>query len=217
VDLVETFDAPPAWIALGEDAAGTFAVEDGRYVVTLSPLSGGTSELVDRYPLAAAQPVVRVEASILFAPTTSLDSRWAGVMCSTASGLPRSFAAGVDADSWWLDRIIDGRSQVVREGRLRRLPGRPDPLVAPVSVALECASVPDERGDRVLVLVDGRPVDVADFPLLDIPVGPYDAAGILTGIGGGRVSRILIDDFTVATGDGFTPGTEPRPEPTAEA
>jgi hypothetical protein len=212
----ETFDEPVDWIALGEDTGGSYAIEGGRYVVTLSPLSGGTSELVDRYPLPAAVPVLRVEASLQLGPTTSVDSRVAGVMCSAAAGLPRSFAAGIDADSWWLERVIDGRPQLLREGRLRRLPGRPDPVTAPVSVALECASVPEERGDRVLLVVDGHPVQAATFPLLDIPVGPYGAAGILTGIGGGRMSQIVVDDFRVTSGDRYAPAPEPRPEANTE-
>ena len=167
--------------------------------------------------LALPSDVLRVEASVLFGPASGSDSRTAGVMCSAASGLPRSLVAGIDRETWWLGRMIDGRLQVIEEGRLRTLAGRPDPLVEPVTVAVECASVPESRGDYVLVAIDGQPVGVGTFPRLEIPVGPYDKAGILSGVLGGRVSDIFFDDFTVLVGDEFAPLGEPLPDAWGDA
>jgi hypothetical protein len=69
-----------------------------------------------------------------------------------------------------------------------------------VQVAIECSVVEAEGGDRVLMTVDGRPV--ATTSLLDIPVGPYDKAGLLIG-SDKAVGSATYDDMLVHVGETY--------------
>ena len=203
----ERFDAPVDWIELGKRGRHRARLDDGWLVRSIGKGRGAVL-FWDQYRLPASVDVIYAHASVSFAPE---NVGAAGVMCSADGGLPRSFVAGINAGSWWLGRLIDGRLQVVTAGDLGELAGRPDPEVAPVKVAIECAGVPESGGDYVQVLIDDQPVGVGTFPLLDIPVGPYDRAGILVGTDGDPTTDMSIDDFTVYTGDTFAPLGGPLP------
>jgi hypothetical protein len=60
--------------------------------------------------------------------------------------------------------------------------------------------VPAEGGDRVLISVDGRPVTTVSR--LDIPVGPFDKAGLLIG-SDNAVGSATYDDMLVHVGERY--------------
>ena len=201
----ESFTAAPAWVDLGEDESGRTAVEDGT--LQMSSVGEGTSYR-DAYVLPEAVEVIRVEALI------DLDAKpgtGAGVACGSALGVPRWLVAGVNnADEWWLGRLIDGRLQVVERGQVM-LPASPS--AAPVRVSIECAVAREEGGDYALTSIDGRAVGVAR---LDIPVGPYDKAGLFVGTDG-KVGSATYDDLVVHVGDAYErPQVEPEPDRPSE-
>jgi hypothetical protein len=198
----DAFDEAAEWVDLGADENGRTSLEDGRLFMSIK---GRDVNYRDWYELAEPAAVLRVEALV------DIDERGttaAGVACGSALGLPRWFIAGVNnADEWFLGRQIDGRFQVV-DGGLLMLPTSPSR--GPVSVAIECASAPDEGGDYVAVSVDGRPVSVeTGLGRLDIPVGPYARAGLYVATDEGTGSA-RFDDLVVHVGEVYAPVTVER-------
>ncbi len=128
--------------------------------------------------------------------------------CGSALGLPRWFVAGVNnADTWFLARIIDGRLQVVDRGSLD---ADSSASGGTVLIGIECATAPEEGGDYVAVSVDGEPVSIeTGLGRLDIPVGPYDKAGIFVGTDSGTGSAVY-DDLAVWVGDAYAPAPVDR-------
>jgi hypothetical protein len=200
VVLQESFDTEASWMDIGTFVDGENALRDGAFVSSVVPASGssGGANTTTSYGLEAPAEVLLVEASIkLDRPGGA-----AGPTCESSLGLPRQLVAGVNRDGWWLGREIDGRLQVVDEGPWE---GRTDPYKRAVRVSLECAVVPEEGGDRVTMSVDGRPVSEA-HPKLEIPVGPYGAAGLLVGTDA-RLMQASYDDLVVSTGASYAPMT----------
>ncbi len=105
----------------------------------------------------------------------------------------------MNAGGWWLGRLIDGRLQVVATGNQVGT-GRPG---EPVTVAIECAAVPEEGGDRVTMSVNGRAVAIS-LPILEIPVGPYGSVALLVGTDD-REGAATFDDLVVSTGAAYDP------------
>jgi len=70
-------------------------------------------------------------------------------------------------------------------------------------VAIECAVVPEEGGDRVTMSIDGRPVAV-NLPRLEIPVGPYGSVALLVGTDE-QEGAATFDDLVVSTGAAYVP------------
>lgn len=203
----EAFDAPVDWVGLGRQGRRSARLEDGRLVQAIR--KGDSPALYwSETPLPSSSDVVYAHVRVSFAPGNSGE---AGVLCSADGGLPRSFVAGINADAWWLGRLIDTRLRVVTSGSLDELAGPPDPEVAPVKVAIECAAAPESGGDWVLVLIDDQPVGVGTFPLLDIPIGPYGTAGILVGTEGPATTDMSFDDFAIFQGDALVPRGGPLP------
>lgn len=189
----DAFDEVAPWVDLGEDENGRTSLEGGRLFMSIK---GQEVNYRDWYELAEPAAVMRVEALV------DLDERGTtagGVACGSALGLPRWFIAGVNnADEWFFGRQIEGRFQVVDRGLLV-LPTSPSR--GPVSVAIECASAPNEGGDYVAISVDGRPVSVeTGLGRLDIPVGPYARAGLYVATDAGTGSA-RFDDLVVHVGD----------------
>jgi hypothetical protein len=188
----DPFDVAGEWLDLGEDESGRTSLEDGRLFMSVN---GPNGNYWDAWVAPEPSAVMRVEATV---DLDDASGTGAGVACGSASGLPRWFVAGVNnADEWWFGRLIDGRLQVVERGLLM-LPTSASQ--SPVSVAIECATVPAEGGDRVLISVDGRPVTTVSR--LDIPVGPFDKAGVLIGSDEGTGSATF-DDLVVHVGDAY--------------
>ncbi len=188
--------APSGWSVV-DDAAGRTAYEDGGLVMSVAQ-DGST--LWDDHRLPGSHPVLRVEALV-----EGLDGEGAaGVACGSSLGLPRYlFAAVTNEAEWVFGRIIDGRLQVIDRGPL---PGEVD--ATHVRVGIECASVPAEGGDHVLVTMDGAGVTL---PAFDIPVGPYDAATLVVSADTAPLS-VLFDDLLVHAGDVYAP-REPERDP----
>lgn len=185
----EPFDVAPEWLDLGEDEGGRTAVEDGHVYMSVI---GPEANYWDAVVLPGAAGVMRVEATVELDGSASTA---AGPACGSAVGLPRWFVAGVNGDDeWWLGRLIDGRLQVVDRGNL--IVGSPSRSA--VRVAIECVTAPSEGGDYVLITVDDQLVAVS-MPVLDIPVGPFDKAGLLVGTDGEEGSATF-DDLVVHTG-----------------
>ena len=186
----DAFDATPDWLDQGEDESGRTVLEDGHVFMSIVGPDANYSDYVE---LPSAAGVIRVEA------IEGLDgnaSTAAGPASGSAAGLPRWFVAGVNGgDEWWLGRRIDGRLQVIDRGSL----AASSPSRSAVRVAIECGSAPSEGGDYVLMTVDGLPV-AASMPRLDIPVGPYDKAGLLIATDGEQGSATF-DDLIVHTGE----------------
>jgi len=190
----DVFSTPTGWSIIDDDAGRT-AYQDGGLL--MSAASDG-STVWDDHRLPDAHAVLRVEALV-----SGLEGAGAaGVACGSALGVPRYlFAAVTDAADWITGRIIDGRVQVLARGPL---PGDVD--ASHVRVGIECASAPDEGGDHVLVTLDG--VSVA-IPRFDIPVGPYDAATLVTSADVAPVS-VLFDDLLVHAGAAYAPRAQER-------
>src|SRR5688572_5944142 len=185
----DAFDVAPEWLDLGEDESGRTALEDGH--VFMSVIGPG-SNYWDHIALPSAAGVVRVEAMVELDGSAGSA---AGPACGSAVGLPRWFVSGINGGGeWWLGRLVDGRLQVVDRGSL----GADPASRSAIRVAIECASAPSEGGDYVLMTVDDRLV-AASMPLLDIPVGPYDKAGLLVATDGEQGSATF-DDLIVHTG-----------------
>ena len=190
----DAFDVAPAWLDLGEDESGRTALEDGRVFMSVI---GPDANYWDFVVLPSSAEVMRVEATVELDGTAGTA---AGPACGSALGLPRWFVAGVNGgDEWWLGRLIDGRLQVVDRGSL----GGGSPDSSSLRVAIECASAPSEGGDHVLMTVDDRLV-ATSMPLLDIPVGPYDKAGLLVATDAEQGSATF-DDLIVHTGESMEP------------
>jgi hypothetical protein len=188
----DQFDEAGEWWDLGEDESGRSSLEDGRLYMSIN---GPDANYWDAWVAPQSAAVMRVEATI---DIDDAKGTGAGVACGSALGLPRWFVAGVsNADEWWLGRLIDGRLQVVDRGLLM---APTSARRAPVQVAIECAAVEAEGGDRVLMTVDGRPVTTVSR--LDIPVGPYDKAGLLIG-SDKAVGSATYDDMLVHVGDAY--------------
>jgi hypothetical protein len=198
VVLREPFDAEAAWMGIGRDETGENALSDGRlfssYVV-------GPGNIWTDLELAAPAAVVRVEVVV---DVDAAAGTAAGPACGSALGLPRYLVAGVNAGGWWLGRLIDGRLQVVTSGNQVGT-GQPG---EPVTVAIECAVVPDEGGDRVTMSVDGRTV-ATSFPVLEIPVGPYGNVALLVGTDD-QAGAATFDDLVVSTGAAYGPAPVDR-------
>ncbi len=188
----DQFDEAAEWLDLGEDESGRTSLEDGRLFMSVN---GPGANYWDAWLAPQPAAVMRVEATI---DIDDAKGTGAGVACGSALGLPRWFVAGVNnADEWWLGRLIDGRLQVVDRGLLMNPTSAKR---APVKVAIECAAVEAEGGDRVLMTVDGRPVTTTSR--LDIPVGPYDKAGLLIS-SDKAVGSATYDDMLVHVGDAY--------------
>jgi hypothetical protein len=198
--LRESFDSEAAWMVLGEDETGLNELRDGRlFSSVIAPPSLFWMDV----PLETAVPVLRVEADVLLAGG---DGVAAGPACGSAAGLRRYLVAGVNEGGWWLGRLIDGRLQVIVQGDLDAGSRTGEGL----QVAIECAVVPAEGGDRVTMAIDGMPVDL-ELPRLEIPVGPYDKAALLVGTDGER-GNAGFDDLVVSVGDAYappSPGSDP--------
>ncbi len=196
------FEEAADWIDLGADENGRTSLEDGRLFMSIK---GRDINYRDWYELAEPAAVLRVEALV------DIDDRsntGGGVACGSALGLPRWFIAGVNNDDeWFFGRQIDGRFQMVDRG-LVMLPSRPSR--GPVTIAIECASAPDEGGDYVAISVDGRPVSVeTGLGRLDIPVAPYSRAGLYVATDEGTGSAHF-DDLVVHAGDVYAPAPVER-------
>lgn len=193
----DDFEEAADWVDLGADENGRTSIEDGRLFMSIK---GRDINYRDWYELAEPAAVLRVEALV------DIDDRrntGGGVACGSALGLPRWFIAGVNNDDeWFFGRQIDGRFQMVDRGLLM-LPSRPSR--GPVTIAIECASAPDEGGDYVAISVDGRPVSIeTGLGRLDIPVGPYSRAGLYVATDEGTGSA-RFDDLVVHAGDVYAP------------
>jgi hypothetical protein len=200
VVLTEPFDVEADWMGIGSDETGENALVDGALFSSVIAPSGNIWT-----DLALDEPVevLRVQADV------TLDGRpgtAAGPACGTSHGLPRYLVAGVNQDGWWLGRLIDTRLQVIVAGDLPAVPGEGQAL----TVAIECASVPDEGGDLVTMSVDGQAVDV-DLPRLEIPVGPYDRAALLVATDRRR-GHATYDDLLISTGAAHAPAVA-QPDP----
>lgn len=188
------FDQPGTW-QLIDDETGRTAIEAGRLLMSVT---ADGSSVWDSLVLETPWPVTRV------AVTLSLQegNGGAGPACGSSLGLPRSFVAGVSTtEEWWLGRLIDTRLQVIKRGLL--------PLGSSTTsavVAIECASVPGEGGDHVVMSIDGEVVASA----FDIPVGPYDKATLLVASEVGPVTATF-DDLIVHSGEAYVP-TERNPD-----
>jgi len=186
----DAFDLAPGWLDLGEDESGRTVLEDGHVYMSVI---GPDANYWDYVVLPSASEVMRVEATVQMDGSASTA---AGPACGSAVGLPRWFVAGINGgDEWWLGRLIDGRLQVVDRGGL----GAASSTQSALRVAIECASAPSEGGDHVLITVDDRLV-AASMPVLDIPVGPYDKAGLLIATDAQQGSATF-DDLIVHTGE----------------
>ena len=186
----EPFDGTPVWLDQGEDESGRTTLEDGHVFMSVI---GPDANYWDYFQLPSAAGVIRVEALVELDGSASTA---AGPACGSAAGLPRWFVAGVNGgDEWWLGRLIDGRLQVVDRGSL----DAGSASGSAVRVAIECASAPAEGGDYVLMTVDDRSV-AASMPLLDIPVGPFDKAGLLVATDA-ELGSATFDDLIVHTGE----------------
>ena len=184
----DAFDQPGTW-QMFDDQAGRSAIVDGRLLISVAD---DNSSYWDSLALAASSPVLRVSVALALRKGDG----GAGPACGSALGLPRAFVAGVaNGDAWWLGRLIDGRLQIIKRGLL--------PLGSSASstiVAIECASVPSEGGDHVVMSVDGNVVTSA----FDIPVGPYDKATLLVASDVGPVVATF-DDLVVHAGPVYVP------------
>jgi hypothetical protein len=199
---LEAFDQAPPWLEVEKVKEGETKVEEGTVFLSIK---GDSVHYQDWYELDASVPVLRAEVSV---DLDRRDGTGAGVSCGSALGLPRWFVAGVNnADTWFLARIIDGRLQVVDRGSLDA-----DSLASggTVLIGIECATAPEEGGDYVAVSVDGDPVSIeTGLGRLDIPVGPYDKAGIFVGTDSGTGSAVY-DDLAVWVGDAYAPAPVDR-------
>lgn len=198
VVLREPFETEAAWMGIGSDETGENALQDGRlfssYVV-------GPGNIWTDLDLASPAAVVRVEVVV---DLDAAAGTAAGPACGSALGLPRYLVAGVNDGGWWLGRLIDGRLQVVSSGN-QVGGGRPGEAV---TVAIECATVPEEGGDRVTMSVDGRTVAVS-LPKLEIPVGPYGSVALLVGTDE-EEGAASFDDLVVSTGAAYDPAPVDR-------
>ncbi|MCY7418424.1 MAG: hypothetical protein LH650_08000 [Chloroflexi bacterium] len=191
---MDDFSVPTDWEIL-EDELGRTAYEGGGLLMSVKE-DGAT--VWDDHRLPTAYGVLRTEALVSIQEGAGA----AGVACGSSLGLPRYLFAAVTHEAEWIfGRIIDGRVQVVDRGPI---PGAVDE--SQVRVGIECASVPEEGGDRVLVTLDGAGVAQT---MLDIPVGPYDAAALLVSADIAPVSA-LFDDMIVHTGDVYAPRSPER-------
>lgn len=193
VVLREPFDTAAPWMGIGRDKTGENALADGSL---FSSYLVGPGNIWTDLELAAPAAVVRVEVVV---DVNAAAGTAAGPACGSALGLPRYLVAGVNAGGWWLGRLIDGRLQVVTSGDQAGT-GRPG---KPVTVAIECAVVPEEGGDRVTMSVDGRTVAIG-FPMLEIPVGPYGNVALLVGTDDQK-GAATFDDLVVSTGAEYGP------------
>jgi hypothetical protein len=194
----DDFSAPTTW-ETGTDETGTTAYEDGRLSISVS--QDGAS-VWDDHTLDAAHAALRVEA--LVSPD---GAGMGGVACGSSTGLPRWLWAGTDGQGQWLfGRIIDTRLQVLQRGDLSR-----DLDWENVTLAIECASAPQDGGDHAVVSADGTPLTTA----FDIPVGPYDKATLLVAADLAPVT-VRFDDLVVLSGEAYAPaapGVLPSPAP----
>jgi hypothetical protein len=200
VVLEESFDTEAPWMGIGSDESGENDLRKGA--LSVSYLHGPGNGWTD-LELAAPAAVLRAEVTVDLdgAPGTA-----AGPACGSSRGLPRWLVAGVNGgDEWWLGRLIDGRLQVVDRGLLM---SPITPSQAAVRVAIECAVVPEEGGDRVTMTVDGRPVAVT-LPWLEIPVGPYGGAALLLATDDTEAGATF-DDLVVSTGSSYAPAPVDR-------
>lgn len=190
----DDFSTPSDWEIL-EDELGRTAYEDGGLVMSVA--EDGAS-IWDDHRLPLAYPVLRTEALV----SVQGGAGAAGVACGSSLGVPRYLFAAVTHEADWIfGRIIDGRLQVVERGPI---PG--DVEEGNVRIGIECASVPEEGGDQVLVTLDGAGVGQR---MLDIPVGPYDAAALLVSADTAPFSA-LFDDLRVHAGDAYAPRSPER-------
>ncbi len=193
----DDFSSPSGWTII-DDESGRTAYEGGG--LAMSATQDG-STLWDDHQLPEAHAVLRVEALV----SDLIGSGAAGVACGSSLGLPRYLFASVTGEAEWVfGRIIDGRVQVLKRAPL---PGDVDE--AQVRVGIECASVPAEGGDRVLVTLDGVGVQL---PTLDIPVGAYDKATLVMSADDAPVSAVF-DDLLVHAGDVYA-RDDPDRDPT---
>jgi hypothetical protein len=184
----DPFDQAGTW-ELVDDATGRTAIEEGRLLMSVAE---DRSSVWDSLVLDAPWPVVRVAVTL----GLQEGDGGAGPACGSSLGLPRFFVAGVtNGDAWWLGRQIDTRLQVVRRGLLPL-----DSSASSALVAIECASVPGEGGDRIIMSIDGEVVANA----FDIPVGPYDKATLLVASDIGPVVATF-DDLIVHAGEAYIP------------
>jgi hypothetical protein len=207
--LLEAFDQAPPWLEVEKVKEGETKVVDGTVFMSID---GSAVHYQDWYELETSAPVLRAEVSV---DLDRRDGTAAGVSCGSALGLPRWFVAGVNnGDTWFLARIIDGRLQVVDRGSL-------DPQSSAsggtVRIGIECAVAPEEGGDYVAVSVDGDPVSIeTGLGRLDIPVGPYDKAGLFVGTDSGTGSAVY-DDLAVWVGDAYLRSSADRdPDATSQ-
>lgn len=184
----DPFDQPGTW-DLVDDETGRTTIEDGRLLMSVA---NDRSSAWDSLVLDTPWPVVRVAVTL----GLQEGDGGAGPACESSLGLPRFFVAGVtNGDAWWLGRQIDTRLQVVKRGFLPL-----DSSASSAVVAIECASVPSEGGDRVVMSIDGEVVANA----FDIPVGPYGKATLLVAADVGPVVATF-DDLVVHAGEAYVP------------
>jgi len=196
----DDFSTLTTWEIIADDTGST--TWDADLGALMISVTADRASVWDDHVLAAAAPVLRVEATLVVAGSGA-----AGVACGSSVGLQRYLWAGIDPGLGWVfGRIIDARLQVLQRGELPPELAERD---GRVTLALECAVDAAGGGDVAVVTADGIPLTTA----FDIPIGPFDKATLVVSADAAPVDAVF-DDVIVRAGDAYvepTPGSLPGP------
>jgi hypothetical protein len=184
------FSDDSLWGTQSAGASGSVAYVNDALQITVTTDSQG---LWSYHQLASAEPVMRIEGTVLLSPGSGA----AGYQCGNASD---DYLFGVinGGNEWVIGRILDSATTVLTRGPL---PTQVDAgSGGSARLTIECAVTPG-TDDRMLMWVDDTQVaDVNDAPR----VGPYDRVGAFVTTATAPFSASF-DDVTVWVGDAYAP------------